>query len=283
MVAPAVLPFCVPMLAWSQALDAPIRPQDLVRMPSPPYVIWYQCPFMEEMKYCNVDASVGNWEWAVSNHRQGICSLMWTYGPNSPHAEGPEYFVQQYTGPLEQGYVGCAVDEWNVGDDDPKADWCAAGLREARKRFPDAVLAVWVTHLTPKFRELVRDGTVDLALIEGYTYVPEHPEWAISWEALISGRVELMKQEGLLHKTVVCVGMVAAKPDSHGNCMTAEELTRQVVYLATHYPEMPGIAFYGWRDDHPATRALVKLADALAGIYYVERAHVASPATAAAK
>ncbi|MCX7600121.1 MAG: hypothetical protein N2512_14835 [Armatimonadetes bacterium] len=257
----------------AQALDGPLKPHDLMRMPAPPYVVWYQCPFMEDMKYCNLDASVGSHEWAVANHKLGICSLMWTYGPNSPYAEGPDYFIGQYTSPLEQGYVGCAVDEWNVGDDDPKTDWCAAGLREARKRFPEAVLAVWVTHPTPKFRELVRDGTVDLALIEGYTFVPDHPEWAISWDGLIRDRVELMKREGLLQKTIVCVGMVAARPDKHGECMTPEELTRQVVYLATHYPEMPGIAFYGWRDEYPATRALVRLADALAGIYFVEKAH----------
>lgn len=244
---------------------AATRPSELLRMPAPPYVIWYQCPYLDDLRHANVDASVGSAIWAFENHARGICSLMWTYGPNSPYGQDAEYYREQYTSAPREGYAGCAVDEWNVEAGDAREAWCAEGMRAAKQAYPGMTLAVWVTHPTPTFLSLVRDGIIDLALLEGYTYVPDHPEWAIGWDDLIRHRVELMKREGLLDRTVVCVGMVAAGPDAHGNRMTAQELQRQLEYLKTHYPEMPGIAFYGWNDGAPETRELVRLADELAG------------------
>ena len=255
-------------------LTPPNHPSQLLRMPKPPFVIWYQCPFLDELQNCTVDASVGNIRWAFENHARGITSLMWVYGPNL-YGEAKDWdterFVKYYASYAEEGYAGIAMDEWNVGDDHPYVPMIAEALRQVKSKHPKFFIAVWVTHLTPIFRQLLKEGAIDLALIEGFTYVPEHPEWAISWDALIRERVELMKREGLLHKTIVCVGMVAAKPDSHNRRMTPEELSRQVEYLARHYPEMPGIAFYGYQDGNPKTRDLVKLADELAGKRYRRR------------
>jgi hypothetical protein len=190
---------------------------------------------------------------------------MWTYGPNSPYGKDAAYYESQYSGPPAAGYAGCAPDEWNVKAGDQREAWCAQGMRAAKKAYPEMTLAVWVTQLTPTFISLVKDGTIDLALIEGYTYVPENPQWAIPWDDLIRDRVELMKREGLLAKTIVCVGMVASKPDSKGHFMTPKELRYEMEYLKKHYPEMPGIAFYGHNDNDPATRKLIKLTDKLAG------------------
>ena len=50
--------------------------------------------------------------------------------------------------------------------------------------------------------------------------------------------------------------------------MTIEELERQVRYIRQRYPEMPGVAFYGFKDDTPETRELIRRADALAGQLY---------------
>lgn len=254
---------------------APTSPSELLRMPKPPLVVWYQCPFPEDLKHCNVDASVGTVRGAIEQNARGITSLMWSYGPNSPYADGPGYFVSQWTSQAEAGYAGTAVDEWNVPDADPKSAWCAEAMREVKRRFPEFTMAVWVTQPTPRLVELVRDGTIDLAIIEGYTHVVDHPEWAIGWDGLIRDRVELMKREGLLARTVVCVGMVAAGPDSLGRSMTREELARQVEALARDYPEMPGIGFYGITDGSPGTRELVRWADELAGRYWTKRRRVA--------
>lgn len=251
----------------------PTHPSQLLRMPKPPYVIWYQCPFLDDMRHCNVDASVGSIRWAFENHARGITSLMWVYGPNL-YGEAKDWnvekFVRYYASYAQQGYAGIAMDEWNVGDDHPYVPMIAEALRKVKAQFPEFFIAVWVTEPTPVFRSLLKEGAVDLAIIEGYTFVPNHPEWAISWEGVLR-RVELMKSEGLLHKTVVCVGMVSPTPDKHSRYMSAEELTRQVEELAKCYPQMPGIAFYGVTDwgeykiDIAKTKELVLLADKVAG------------------
>jgi len=245
-------------------------PAQLLRMPPKPYIVWYQCPFPEDLKHCNVDASVGSAQLAIEHNRRGIASLTWSYGPNSPYYEetGVDYFTGQYSGPAEAGYAGTAVDEWNTPQGDPAEALCAEGLRRTRRHHPGFFIAVWVTNPTPVFLDLLREGTIDLALIEGYSYVPDHPDWAISFDGLIGDRVERLRRERLLGRTVVCLGMVAAKPDSFGKHSTARELRRQAEYLRRHYPEMPGIAFYGYNDGDPATRSLVQYADSLAARLY---------------
>ncbi|MDW8026983.1 MAG: DNRLRE domain-containing protein [Armatimonadota bacterium] len=254
-------------------VQPPTHPSHLLRMPKPPFVIWYQCPFLDDLRHCNIDASVGSIRWAFENHSRGITSLMWVYGPNL-YGEVKDWDVERFVGYYgsyaQQGYVGIAMDEWNVGDDHPYVPMIAEALRRVKAQFPKFFVAVWVTEPTPVFRSLVKEGAVDLAIIQGYTFVPNHPEWAISWDGVLR-RVELMKSEGVLHKTVVCVGMVSPTPDKHGNRMTAEELARQVKDLAKRYPEMPGIAFYGvtsfgdYKVDIQKTKELVLLADKLAG------------------
>jgi len=270
-----------------------LSPKELLRLPKPPYIIWYQCPYPDDMKSWNLDASVGNLSWAIENHHRGVTSLMWAYGPNAPGdvAQSADWFESQFAGIAQAGYVGVAVDEWNVPDTHEMVPRFVEGLRRAKKRFPNLFVAVWVTHPTPLFIQLMREGTIDLAIIQGYTYVPEHPEWAIAWDDLIRERVERMKKERLLHKTIVCVGWVLGVPDSKGNRMTPEELSRQVEFLAKRYPQMPGIAFYGgyaqqgsiitalgkpYEDPEGASRTLAILADELARKWYARR-HRASP------
>lgn len=251
----------------------PTQPSQLRRMPPPPYIVWYQCPFLDDLRRCNVDASVGSLRWAFENHGRGITALMWVYGPNL-YGEAKDWdaerFVRYYGSYADVGYAGMAMDEWNVGDDHPYVPVIAEALRNIKRQHPDFFIAVWVTEPTPVFRSLVQEGTIDLALIEGYTFVPDHPEWAISWEGVIR-RVEMMQQEGLLARTIVCVGFVAARPDQYGNRMTAAELRRQVGELARRYPQMPGVAFYGYADGDLQTRALVRLADRLANRFHADR------------
>lgn len=245
-------------------------------MPKPPYIIWYQCPFPEELRYCNLDASVGNFQWAVANHARGIASLMWVYGPNLYHEAkdwDTQRFVDYYSHYAREGYVGIAMDEWNVGDDHPYVPPIAEALQKVKAQYPHFFVAVWVTEPTPRFRALVKQGAIDLAIIQGYTFVPNHPEWAIAWEG-VRRRIATMHADRLLSKTVVCVGMVAPTPDKSGHRMTVRELIRQVKELAQQYPQMPGVAFYGvlkfgdYAVETTPTKALIRVVDRLAGRLY---------------
>ncbi|MCS7223674.1 MAG: DNRLRE domain-containing protein, partial [Armatimonadetes bacterium] len=257
----------------------PTHPSQLKRMPPPPYRIWYQCPFPDDLRYCNVDASVGTIRWAFEHHPRSITSLMWVYGPNLYHEVkdwNTDRFVDYYGSYGRSGYAGIAMDEWNQPDDHPYVPMIAEALRVVKKQYPKLFIAVWVTEPTPVFRSLVAEGAIDLALIQGYTFVPEHPQWAISWDGIVR-RLDLMKKDGLLPKTIVCLGMISPTPDSHGRCLTPEELTRYVKTLAQNYPSLPGIAFYGvmtfgkYKADPVKTRELVLLADRLAGQFYPDR------------
>lgn len=241
----------------------------LMRMPPKPWVCWFQCPFWQDLKHANVDASCGDNGEASKNSARGICPLRWAFGPQSQWAHNAQYFVNEYGGGAKGGWPGCAVDEWNVKAGVPAEKWCAEGLRETKRKYPNYFLAVWVTTPTPTFLSLMRDGTIDLALIEGYSFVPNHPDWSISFKDLIKNRVEVMKRAGVLDRTIVCVGQCSAVKDKYGNQMTNVELVDQVRYIAHHYPEMPGIAFYGGGDaNNPPSRKLIHLADRLSAYYY---------------
>ncbi len=266
--------FSVYVAAQDKTNQADLPPARLKRMPQPPYIIWYQCPFLDDLQHSNVDASVGNHQLAAENHRRGITSLMWVYGPNL-YGEVKDWnadkFFEYYASYAEKGYAGIAMDEWNTGDDShPYVMPIVESLRRLKRRHRRFFVAVWVTHPTPLFRQLVKEKAIDLAIIEGYTFVPEHPEWAISWNGVIE-RVELMKREGLLRQTVVCVGMVSPTPDRFGKRMAPAELQKQVRAVRELYPEMPGVAFYGvtgfgeYKVDMEQTRKLVRLADRVAG------------------
>ena len=60
-------------------------------------------------------------------------------------------------------------------------EMAAEGFREARRRQPDTVVAAWgAQDEDDLFASLMRDGTFDLAMIEGYTYCPGCGDWPAS-------------------------------------------------------------------------------------------------------
>lgn len=99
------------------------------------------------------------------------------------------------------------------------------------------------------------------AIIEGYAFIPD--VGGLTIEAVCE-RCEVMRNAGLLDRTIVCFGYISAAKDKQGRRMTFEELERQVRHIRTKYPEMPGVAFYGFKDDSPETLELIRKADALA-------------------
>jgi len=50
--------------------------------------------------------------------------------------------------------------------------------------------------------------------------------------------------------------------------MTIANLEQQMREIKKTYPEMPGIALYGFKDDTPETLELIRQADALAAELY---------------
>ncbi len=209
---------------------------------------------------------------------RGIATLRWAYGPNSTYANNdPLYFVAQVK---PQGnaavWSGVAVDEYNtsiplVAKQEEAAN---TGLRMARLQWPDLFIAVWVTGPNDAFVRLMQDRVgdrpvVDLAMIEGYTYVPDHGEWGIGFSGIVE-RVEKLKKAGVLDRVVVCWGHVSATPDTHGSYLKIKDVRKMAGEMKQRYPEMPGIIFYGGdgKDDSPPTLELIGQCDALSEELY---------------
>ena len=106
--------------------------------------------------------------------RHGVTVLKWASGPRSQWSSSSDY-VQAMTptvavnGTEQMLYAGDGIDEWNTRNASVE-QMAAAGYRAAKRRWPGAFIAAWVTGIDETFASLMRDGTFDIALIEGYSY-----------------------------------------------------------------------------------------------------------------
>lgn len=210
---------------------------------------------------------------------RGVAVLKWCYGPNSPWSGGrAEYYTEQCD-PLFKGfrYAGVGIDEWDTGHANVarEKDLAAAGYRAARAKWPDAIMAAWVTGPDETFIGLLQDGTLDLAIIEGYTFIPD--VGGLTLDAICEQRCDVLERAGLIDRTIVCFGYVSAATDTHGRRMTFADLEHHVRHVRERYPKMPGVAFYGFDDGAPETLELIRQADALAAELYPAREAAAAP------
>jgi hypothetical protein len=207
----------------------------------------------------------------------GATGLAWAYGINNEDAQGPEYWrdicIPEYRRWAGLGKKpeqvkskivrpGVALDEW-CNPAGPKAEaWAAEGLRAGRKRWPDCFVAVWVTDLTDTLATLVRDGTVDLLILECYTHAPASLGPGPFAQSLpgVYHRVGLVQKAKLLDKAIICLGHITDEPDLKGRRLTPESLRALAADLRRRYPECPGIAFYQ-AQDRKTSRALVEVCD----------------------
>jgi hypothetical protein len=240
-----------------------------------PIRAWFQPQYLDTKPelYANITivTSLDDAALAEKVTKRGVLALKWCYGPNSEWSDGKSEYYSQQCAPFIKGsdfrFAGVGIDEWNPSDKRfaKEKDLAASGYRAARKKWPDSIMVGWVTKPDSTFTELLRDGTLDLAIIEGYSFIPDVGGLTIEG---ICERCDVMKKAGLLDRTIVCFGYVSAAKDKHGRRMTFEELEKQVRHVKKKYPEMPGVAFYGFKDDSPETLELIQRSDALSGELY---------------
>lgn len=238
------------------------------RLPLPVHA-WFQPPMLERRpdlyRYMTVATSLTDAAAADVCKNRGVVALRWCFGPVSEHSEGKADFYCRQCDPTIDGVVrfaGVGIDEWDPGNKRFAAerDLAAAGYRAARRRWPDNIMIAWVTRADDVFVELLRDGTFDLAIIEGYTFIPD--VGGVTIEEIME-RCDIFGKAGLLDRTIVCFGYISAKRDSSGRAMTIDDLERNVQLVKKKHPQMPGVAFYGFSDGAAETLELIRQADAL--------------------
>ena len=246
----------------------------LARRPVPPYRVWFQPGLFHRdidlYEHMTIDAS----GWIDPRLAQATTktTLDWVYGLQHPWAKSSDYWRNacskaERTKGKRFVSAGIAVDEWVPPKLKNNPQWLAEGLRSGRKANPDIFISVWITDPTPPLFALVRDGTIDLVIVEGYTHVaPEMPaSLTTSWEGGLR-RCDAMKEAGLIDKTIFCFGHITAGAQRSGERLTITWLRERAEELKKRYPEMPGVAFFQQGDaDTPEFRELIRFCDQLSG------------------
>lgn len=244
------------------------------RRPVPPYHVWFQPRLFHRdidlYEHMTIDAS--GWLDPRLAEAAGKTTLDWVYGLQHPWAKSSDYWrnacskVERTKGKRFVS-AGIAVDEWVPPKLKDNPRWLAEGLRAGRKANPDIFISVWITDPTPPLFALVRDETVDLVMVEGYTHVaPNQPATlTTSWEGGLR-RCDAMKEAGLIDKTIFCFGHITAGAQRNGQSLTTTWLRERAEELKERYPEMPGVAFFQQGDtDTPEFRDLIRFCDQLSG------------------
>jgi hypothetical protein len=247
-------------------LFEPIRPK-------PPYRLWYQPPWgpthPELYSHINFVNSINSVEEARFWNERGVAVGRWAYGPQSPHTAGNvEYFLHEYDPELLPDWPIAAVgiDEW-ISASPENVEACAKALRRINKQWPDLFISCYVTHPDETFKELVADGSIDLAVIEAYTHKPGYGGTHFVGDRRVSPsgyfeRCRAMKEAGLLERTIVMFGHMMEG-------MRAGDLNRLMAIFHDNFPQMPGVGFYGLpHGDLEENKALIQYAERLSDIYY---------------
>jgi len=235
-----------------------------------PVRAWFQPKFLDTRPevYVGMNLITSLVEADVAEHwsGKGVVTLKWAFGPQSEYSQGKSEYYRDQCEPFIDGkpfrFAGVGIDEWNPGSDRfaEESKLAAEGYRAARVTWPDNLVVAWVTQPDETFLALLADGTFDLAIIEGYTFIPDVGGLTLDG---IRDRVNAVEKAGLIDRCIVCFGYVAAAADKAGRRMTADDLSVLVRAVKKEYPRMPGVAFYGFDDGDPGTPDLIAAAERL--------------------
>ena len=246
-------------------------------MPKPPYRVWFQPrSFHRDMSlYRHMTMDASGWLDPALCDLAGITGLRWVYGTNHPDAEDDSYWRQECsvatrTIPGSGGSFLCpgvAIDEWVPPKRPGMEAFVAQGLRAAKMADPSLFVCVWYTDLRPALVDLIHDGTVDLAIIEGYTHTAERfgPEAWLAWSTCLR-RCEEAAKADILDKTIFCFGHVTDERNARKELLDPRWLDEKIHEVKAGYPTMPGVAFFqSDAPDTPELRELIRLCDRLSG------------------
>ena len=132
----------------------------------------------------------------------------------------------------------------------------AEGFRKARKQRPDTIIAAWGGVAGDElFASLMRDGTFDLNMIEGYTYCPGCMNWpktsgccSTEGTEVVEAyfpKLEMARTHGYLNRTVFTLGYALGRSAINPNGWTPSMLRSALLRLKKAYPALAGVMMYG--------------------------------------
>jgi hypothetical protein len=163
--------------------------------------------------------------------------------------------------PKKELYAGVGMNECTWDNVPPTAafmDLALAGWQAARKAWPGNFVAAWWAGGCPDstlFIPLMKDGTFDLAMVEGYSYCPGCADWPASAACCSNTgtqayypKLDTARKHGFINRTVFTFGWMIAKSNSNPLGWTVASLRSAMLDLKTKYPEVPGVIMYGCSD-----------------------------------
>jgi hypothetical protein len=259
--------------------------QDTPR-PTAPYRVWYGPAFfaIHPELYSNMTLESQGVADRMELYLQGRCGLTWAYGLQTEwnSSDDPNYWYNYCKRRVElvaipedpNTYVGLrtvgsSFDEWANPYKTNYESLAAEGLRDLRADDPNVFITVWATNATATLIQLALEGTIDLIVLECYTFSPvSHGNQTVTWSDIIS-RCDTVHAGGVENKSIVAFGVISGEQNGSGQYLTTSELTTMVANIKSLYPEMPGVAFYqSSAPDTQLSRDLTAHCDTLSLQYY---------------
>lgn len=278
--------FSSPLLAEEdQSRDA--QPASLPRwqlapIANPYFFAWWKAPAPSNKHFAQVFPIRNQTVETVANEADAdwwlgrrVWAFGWTWGTQGDapfdSADAYEAYLKER---VENGAPGVCIDEWvNYDENNPKNQMLAEACRRIKSGYPDFFIAAFTHMQSDALIEALKNGWVDLAIVESYPYVTtsESAWMPQSWTPeLAMKRLNNAKNGGVLEKTIPAFWI------SPGDeTFTEEWFEGWIKRWRTQFPQMPGLApcFPGGHDTRDVrTQHLTRVCDRLIGKYYIEPA-----------
>ena len=144
---------------------------------------------------------------AVIEYFKSFCAPDWPAGPTPSfcpiHADAPPWCAAGEQPAFH--WAGCVFDEW-LGSDRAKR-LAAEGIRQARAQWSSSFIAVWGHSPDDHIVKLMAENTVDLYMVEGYTFCPScRGCCAGNTVAAYFPQLDVARKHGFINRTVVALG-----------------------------------------------------------------------------
>lgn len=267
---------------------ARVRSCELAPIGNPYFFMWWNAPAPSHAHFnkdrlprhqtVNYVAARQDRDWWLD---RGVWPFGWSWGTqeDAPFHSADEYAAYM-AGHIGRGAPGICFDEWvNSDGKNPKNALLAEACRRVKAAHPDFFIGAFTHMQSAALVEALKEGWVDLAIIESYPHVAGEPAWT---PELALWRLGLAKKAGVLEQTIPALWI---QPEDR--TFSAAWLERWLKRFRKDFPQMPGLAPL-FPDGHdtadPRTLELTRVCDELRHNYYVEpapRVEILEPANGA--